>query len=352
MSHKHIRLLWGYPGSKWTLTRQFEPHFPPHRHWVSVFGGTGAEIVRRSGGRSELETYNDLNGDIVRVFRVLQDKRKFDRLRHMIENTPNSRAEFDRACAVIYDEPNGDDMLRAWAILVIGNLGWTKDPTSANHLKSILANGLRPKGNGGGNWEEYPSRPDMVYLTDCYAFYFAAHAAFDADDSRSLVMELDTDRLDPQLFYPDEDYLARQLMREQGLSLEEIHPQVKERLEQCRGQWQDCLTNMATCCYRGIVPPAAFTRYCLLDLVKRPVLCAMSYDNAPFVSNDHDRYRRLTQWFFGDRKKLPRYVPTGFIRGMLKNGLLDLAAAGNDPNWDKEQRQRHGIEVVDCPVVI
>jgi hypothetical protein len=85
-------------------------------------------------------------------------------------------------------------------------------------------------------------------------------------------------------------------------------------------QWQDCLTNMATCCYRGIIPPSALTRYCLFDLTRRPSLCAMSYDNAPFVNDDHGCYRRLTQWFFGDRRKLPRYVPIGFIQGMLKAG--------------------------------
>ncbi len=77
---------------------------------------------------------------------------------------------------------------------------------------------------------------------------------------------------------------------------------------------------MATCCYRGIIPPSALTRYCLFDLTRRPSLCAMSYDNAPFVNDDHGCYRRLTQWFFGDRRKLPRYVPIGFIQGMLKAG--------------------------------
>jgi len=35
--------------------------------------------------------------------------------------------------------------------------------TSAKHLTSILANGLRPKGNAVvGNWEKYQSRHDMV----------------------------------------------------------------------------------------------------------------------------------------------------------------------------------------------
>ncbi len=164
-------------------------------------------------------------------------------------------------------------------------------------------------------------------------------------------MELDTDRLDHKLFYPDEDYIVRQLMDTQGMSFDQLHPQVKERLEEFQGQWQESLTNMATCCYRGTVPPAAFTRYCLLDVVKRPILYAMCYDNAPFVSKDHDPYRRLTSWLFGDRKRLPRYVPEGFIRAMLKSGILELAAVASNPNWDKEQRLRYGVEVVDCRAI-
>ena len=219
--------------------------------------------------------------------------------------------------------------------------------TSAKHLESVLTNGLRPRGDGKGNWEEYPSRDDMVYLTNSYAFYFAACAESD-DDSRVLVVEIDTDRLAPQRFYPDEDYIARRVMREQGLPLEQVHHQFKERLEEFREQWQDCLANMATCCYRGAIPPSAFTRYCLFDTAKRPTLWAMSFDNAPFVSTNHNRYRTLTQWFFGDRKKLPRYVPTGFIQAMLKAGDPALASVGNNPDWDKEQKRREGIQVVDC----
>ncbi len=46
--------------------------------------------------------------------------------------------------------------------------------TSAKYLEAILTNGVRPKGNGSGNWERFPSRQDTVYLTDSYAFDFAA----------------------------------------------------------------------------------------------------------------------------------------------------------------------------------
>ena len=44
---------------------------------------------------------------------------------------------------------------------------------SVENLRSILLNGLRPRGYTKSNWRKTPSRSDMVYLTAAYPFYFA-----------------------------------------------------------------------------------------------------------------------------------------------------------------------------------
>lgn len=44
--------------------------------------------------------------------------------------------------------------------------------TSSRHLARILDRGLEPRGRRKGNWKAYPSRRDMVYLTDSYAPFF------------------------------------------------------------------------------------------------------------------------------------------------------------------------------------
>jgi hypothetical protein len=44
---------------------------------------------------------------------------------------------------------------------------------SANDLLSIMTNGLCPRSDKKSNWKKNPSRPDMVYLTVAYPFYFA-----------------------------------------------------------------------------------------------------------------------------------------------------------------------------------
>ncbi|RLF18207.1 MAG: DNA adenine methylase, partial [Thermoprotei archaeon] len=36
-----------FPGSKWYLAKWIISHFPPHRVFVDVFGGSGAIILRK-----------------------------------------------------------------------------------------------------------------------------------------------------------------------------------------------------------------------------------------------------------------------------------------------------------------
>jgi len=66
---------------------------------------------------------NDIDGDIVNFFRVLQDFEKFRRFLHLAIHTPYSRAEWRRARAIIEGEtPAADDVERAWAFYVVANM--------------------------------------------------------------------------------------------------------------------------------------------------------------------------------------------------------------------------------------
>ena len=79
-----------YYGSKFRLASWIISFFPEHRHYVEPFGGAANVLLQKP--RSPLETYNDLNDDVVTFFRVPRDRPK--ELMRKIRLTPWSRSEF------------------------------------------------------------------------------------------------------------------------------------------------------------------------------------------------------------------------------------------------------------------
>lgn len=71
------------------------PLLPEAQHFVDVFGGSAAVLLNRDP--SSVETYNDLDGEVVNFFRVLRDKKT--KLIEAIGLTPFSREEFEKAIA-------------------------------------------------------------------------------------------------------------------------------------------------------------------------------------------------------------------------------------------------------------
>jgi DNA adenine methylase len=95
MSIKHPVLK--YYGSKFRLAQWIISFFPAHRHYVEPFGGAANVLLVKEPSR--LETYNDLNSQIVNFFRVLRNQP--DELLQQIRLTPWARAEFENCLAEI-----------------------------------------------------------------------------------------------------------------------------------------------------------------------------------------------------------------------------------------------------------
>ena len=103
-----------YYGGKWNLAPWIISHFPPHQNYVEPCGGAAWVLLRKP--RSPLETYNDLDGNVVNFFRVLRDRP--DELIRKIHLTPWARAEFEQA---VLAPDDGDEIemarrffLRSW----------------------------------------------------------------------------------------------------------------------------------------------------------------------------------------------------------------------------------------------
>lgn len=87
------RPLLRYHGGKWVLAPWIIEHMPKHRTYVEPFGGAASVLLRKP--RSYAEVYNELDGEIVNLFRVVRDRG--DELRRLLELTPFARAEFVEA---------------------------------------------------------------------------------------------------------------------------------------------------------------------------------------------------------------------------------------------------------------
>lgn len=89
-----------YPGGKWRIADWIISNFPEHRVYVEPFFGSGGVFFNKTP--AYIETINDLNGDIVNLFRVCREYP--DKLIRLIEMTPFSRDEF-KACYSRSDNP-------------------------------------------------------------------------------------------------------------------------------------------------------------------------------------------------------------------------------------------------------
>ena len=75
-----------YLGSKWRLAPWIISYFPPHLGYVEPYGGGASVLLRKA--RCGPEIYNDLDADIVNVFKVLRDAPQAERLREVCRLTP------------------------------------------------------------------------------------------------------------------------------------------------------------------------------------------------------------------------------------------------------------------------
>src|SRR5207249_1354239 len=87
------RIAFGWYGGKYSHLDWILPLLPKAHHYCEPFGGSAAILINREP--SPLETYNDVDGEVVNFFRVLRDQK--EGLIEAIGLTPFSREEFELA---------------------------------------------------------------------------------------------------------------------------------------------------------------------------------------------------------------------------------------------------------------
>lgn len=109
IKQKKKLIAFGWYGGKFSHLDWLLPLLPKAQHYCEPFGGSAAVLLNREP--SEVETYNDLDGEVANFFRVLRDKK--EELLYAIGMTPFSRKEFQLAIQSNGNGKNLSDLERA-----------------------------------------------------------------------------------------------------------------------------------------------------------------------------------------------------------------------------------------------
>lgn len=198
--------------------------------------------------------------------------------------------------------------------------------TSSLYLDDILKNGIRARGRKRGNWKHTVlSSSKHVYLTTCYAPYFAIVAAAETEGD-PVVIEVDTMKMNLYDFEPDEDFLAYAKATEPHIEgLKERSAYFRTRLDRYGHAYQMSLDSMGTCAHRGTIMPNAITR--VVGFTPKQMLHFSMAVMDPSISPINykfcgKKYRALTKWLMGydlgvDRPlvntgDIAKFMPTEF----------------------------------------
>lgn len=140
-------------GGKWKLAPWIIGHFPRHRVYLEPFGGAASVLLRKD--RSYAEVYNDLDDDVVGLFRCLQDPASAAQLIELLRLTPFARKEFE----IGWDE-TGDPVERARRLIIRSFMGFGSNAHNnlgrGHKTTGFRANSSRSGTTPAGDWHNYP----------------------------------------------------------------------------------------------------------------------------------------------------------------------------------------------------
>jgi DNA adenine methylase len=151
---KLTRPILRYHGGKWRLAPWIISHFPPHRIYTEAYGGAASVLLRKK--RSYAEIYNDLDGEIVNLFRVLRDPMQARELIRLLRLTPYARSEFEMSYLA-----DGDPIEQARRTIIRSFMGF------GSTLTGKWSTGFRSGSKRSGttpahDWRNYPEALEMA----------------------------------------------------------------------------------------------------------------------------------------------------------------------------------------------
>ncbi len=144
IKHPAIR----YHGGKFRLAPWIIEQMPEHVCYVEPFGGAAGVLLQKP--RSYSEVYNDLDGEVVNLFRVLRNPELNQRLQDACRLTPYSRDEFCHA-----QEPATDSVERARRMVVRACMGFGSAAGIGGN-SGFRGDSKRKYATAAHLWERYP----------------------------------------------------------------------------------------------------------------------------------------------------------------------------------------------------
>lgn len=217
-----------YHGGKWKLAPWIISNLPVHRIYVEPFGGAASVLLRKQ--RSYAEVYNDLDGEVVNLFRVMRDDGAD--LLSRLRLTPFAREEFINSY-----EQTDDKIEQARRTVVRAFMGFgSAAVTSARHTTNRFTSpstGFRANSNRSGNtpahdWKNYADAVPAIIER-------LRGVVIENKDAASIIDQHDTSET---LFYIDPPYVFE--TRDSGSDYrfeltDDDHRKLAEQLHQVAG---------------------------------------------------------------------------------------------------------------------
>lgn len=156
MNKPTIQPVLRYPGSKWQLATKIVSYLPKHSLYLEPYCGSADVFLNKAP--SDHEIINDINGNIVNLFRMVRTRS--DELLTLLELTPWARDEYDASY-----EPCEDELETARRFLV---RCWQAHGTRLNAKTGWRHRGPSSGGATTSLWKQLPDRlrATLVRLRD------------------------------------------------------------------------------------------------------------------------------------------------------------------------------------------
>ena len=193
-----------YPGGKFTIAPWIIQHFPAHSIYVEPYGGGASVLMAKP--RSKAEIYNDINSDVVNIFRILRDPEQAKELQRLCDLTPYAFEEYREAY-----EPTDDPIEKARRMIFRSFAGIGSDSAFRYNGYRSRFKDSKSKLTDAHSWATWP-RSVPCFVDRLKAVCIENRPALDIF---KMYDHLET------LFYVDPPYLGS--IRERNLYPNELH---------------------------------------------------------------------------------------------------------------------------------